>query len=124
MVKLLGILGAVRLIVWLSMTWSLISLIIVGFPYWGGDAPSPPIAWKLADSAGYFAVILVVLLLHIMALRVISSSTTSKQATRILVSATGGVFLIAFLTGFTVGLYILPSGILLLIASLLFLIRF
>jgi hypothetical protein len=99
------------------MVWSLLALGIVGFPFWSGSSSSGAV--NLAFGTGYLVIVLVVLVLHIVALKAVSSYSPSTHVSRKLALIMGSMFLIAFLTGFTIGLYILPSAILLLAATIL-----
>ena len=115
-----------RLTVWISTGWSLLALSIVGLDYFGvldmlrGKTAPPSLAGLIALGGGYFIAALVILLLHILAIRATHQGTAHpKRNLRVLVFTAGAMFLIVFLTGFTIGLYLLPSAILLLIASLL-----
>jgi len=115
-----------RLIVLISMAWSLLALSCVGLSYfgvldvlWGRMAP-PSFEGLIALGGGYFIVTVVILLLHILAIRATHQGTAHpKRNSKVLVSTAGAMFLIAFLTGFSIGLFVLPSAILLLIASII-----
>ena len=115
-----------RLIVWISAAWSLLALSLVGLFYFEvldilqGNIEPPSFGGLIALGGGYFIVVLFILLLHVLAIRVTRRSTTHpKRKSQGLVSITGVMFLIVFLTGFSIGLFLLPSAILLLIASIL-----
>ncbi len=104
-----------------SGCWSLLVIVISGL-YVSGvldwllgqvDRSSlPPFEFLIASSGGPLVLALVVVLIHTLVLFVAHSSA------RGLLLATGGMFLISFLTGFTVGLYLLPSVVVLLLAAI------
>lgn len=114
-----------RLAVWISLAWSLLVLSFVGLHYFGvldvlrGER-APAFLDGLIALGGYFIVAPLILFLHILAIRATHQRTAHpKRNSKVLVSTAGAMFLIAFLTGFSIGLYLLPSAILLLIASII-----
>lgn len=119
MFGVLSALTSIRLIVWASMAWSFVALAVVGFPLWSGASQSSRSPSNFIFGAGYIVTFLVIMLLHIVALRAASKSPAGRWASLTLMICSGSIFLVALITGFTVGLYVIPSAILLLIASLL-----
>jgi len=76
----------------------------------GRDMPPLPIV--LAEGGGYFAVAAIIAALHVIVLR------SGRYGARALAAAMAVMFGISFLTGFTIGLFLLPSAFVLLVATI------
>ncbi len=113
--------GFVRSIVVVSGLWGLLVPIAAYLASTGilsllqgtSNGPTiPDLTGLLVQGGGYFAVALITVTIHALALHF------GRFNSKALVLAMAAMFVISFLTGFTIGLFLLPSAFLLLMASI------
>jgi len=109
-----------RLAIAASSVWNalLFCFLILGF---FGSEEKVPLGVQLARGQGILLIGTLILAMHIIAIRYSGQEPPSMLSKITVVLVFGGMLTLAFLTGFTIGLLVLPSPVLLLLASILLL---
>ncbi len=109
-----------RLAIVASSVWNalLFCFLILGF---FGSEEKAPLGVQLARGQGILLIGAFILVMHIIAIRYSWQEPLPMLSKITVVLVFGGMLTLAFLTGFTIGLLVLPSPALLLLASILLL---
>ncbi|OIN90176.1 MAG: hypothetical protein AUJ21_08610 [Anaerolineae bacterium CG1_02_58_13] len=109
-----------RLAVVASLIWNVLLFFSLTLSFFGSEEKAP-LGVQLAQSQGILVIGALTLAIHIIAIKYLRQEPVSTFSKIIVVLNCGWMLTLAFLTGFTIGLLVLPSPVLLLLASILLL---
>ena len=104
----------------ISLTWALFLFGCLAMTYLEVGSPAP-LSYRFAQSGGVIVIGATVLLLHSLLLLAAYQKFSRRVSKIVFLLSPCGMLLLTILTGFTIGTLLLPSTIVLILTSILFL---
>jgi apolipoprotein N-acyltransferase len=103
----------------ISLVWAVFLFGCLAMSYLEIGSPAP-LSYRFAQSGGVIVIGAIVLLLHSLLLLAAYQKFSRRISIIVFTLSPAGMLLLTILTGFTIGTLLLPSTILLILASILF----
>lgn len=108
----------VRLAVVASLIWNALLFFSLTVNFLGSEEKAP-LGVRFTQSQGILVIGTLTLAIHIVAIKYLRHQPLSTLSKTMVVLSCGWMLMLAFLTGFTIGLLVLPSPVLLLLANII-----